>query len=115
MTPLRTLHRWVSRPCTREPRCSVPGKINHEDGTEGTARRIAAARPFLAAAGLDEFGITTECGFGRGSRSRCTLASPACRDHGCSKLLCASLAVAEGGSANSVWATVDSADICVGH
>jgi methionine synthase II (cobalamin-independent) len=46
------------------------GLVHHEDGTEGAARRIAAARPALAGAGLAEFGIATECGFGRGPADR---------------------------------------------
>ncbi|WP_186759578.1 hypothetical protein [Arthrobacter alpinus] len=46
------------------------GLVHHEDGTEGAARRIAGARPALAAAGLTEFGIATECGFGRGPADR---------------------------------------------
>lgn len=46
------------------------GLVHHEDGTAGAARRIAAARPALAAAGLEEFGIATECGFGRGPADR---------------------------------------------
>ncbi len=46
------------------------GLVHHEDGAPGAARRIAAARPALASAGLSEFGIGTECGFGRGPASR---------------------------------------------
>jgi methionine synthase II (cobalamin-independent) len=46
------------------------GLVHHEDGTEGALRRIAAARPALASAGLVEFGVATECGFGRGPADR---------------------------------------------
>ncbi|AMB59321.1 hypothetical protein [Microterricola viridarii] len=46
------------------------GLVHHEDGVEGATRRIAAARPVLASAGLTEFGIGTECGFGRGPAER---------------------------------------------
>lgn len=46
------------------------GLVHHEDGTEGAARRITAARPALAEAGFAEFGIATECGFGRGPAER---------------------------------------------
>ncbi|ALE04305.1 hypothetical protein AL755_00940 (plasmid) [Arthrobacter sp. ERGS1:01] len=46
------------------------GLVHHEDGTEGALRRLAAARPALADAGLTELGIATECGFGRGPAER---------------------------------------------
>jgi methionine synthase II (cobalamin-independent) len=46
------------------------GLVHHEDGVEGANRRIAAARPVLASAGITEFGIGTECGFGRGPADR---------------------------------------------
>ncbi|WP_104086947.1 hypothetical protein [Arthrobacter sp. GMC3] len=46
------------------------GLVHHEDGTEGAGRRIAAARPAMAEAGFAEFGIATECGFGRGPAER---------------------------------------------
>ncbi|WP_207345631.1 hypothetical protein [Arthrobacter sp. E3] len=46
------------------------GLVHHEDGTEGGLRRIAAARPALAAAGVEEFGVATECGLGRGPEDR---------------------------------------------
>ena len=46
------------------------GLVHHEDGTEGGLRRVAAARPALAGAGIEEFGIATECGFGRGPAER---------------------------------------------
>lgn len=36
------------------------GLVHHSDGTEGTARRLAAAKCHIA-----EFGIAAECGFGR--------------------------------------------------
>jgi hypothetical protein len=36
------------------------GLVHHTDGEEGTRRRITAAKKFLA-----DFGIATECGFGR--------------------------------------------------
>lgn len=46
------------------------GLVHHEDGVEGALRRLAAARPVLASVGLNEFGIGTECGFGRGPAER---------------------------------------------
>ncbi|PPL15723.1 hypothetical protein GY24_13895, partial [Microterricola pindariensis] len=46
------------------------GLVHHEDGVEGAQRRIATAQPALAAAGFSEFGIGTECGFGRGPADR---------------------------------------------
>ncbi|AIY02138.1 hypothetical protein ART_2539 [Arthrobacter sp. PAMC 25486] len=46
------------------------GLVHHEDGVDGAARRIAAARPAVAEAGFSEFGIATECGFGRGPAER---------------------------------------------
>lgn len=46
------------------------GLVHHEDGVDGAEKRIAAARPVLAAAGVSEFGIGTECGFGRGPADR---------------------------------------------
>ena len=46
------------------------GLVHHEDGVEGASRRIAAVRPVLASAGITEFGIGTECGFGRGPADR---------------------------------------------
>lgn len=46
------------------------GLVHHEDGTEGGLRRVAAARPALTRAGIEEFGIATECGFGRGPAER---------------------------------------------
>lgn len=42
------------------PRELYLGLIHLSDGEAGTARRIAAAKPFLR-----DFGIATECGFGR--------------------------------------------------
>lgn len=55
------------------PLASVPwgatevylGLVHHEDGVDGALRRAAAARTAVA-----EFGIATECGFGRGPRER---------------------------------------------
>lgn len=41
------------------------GLVHHEDGLEGAERRIAAA-----ATALSEFGVGTECGFGRGPAER---------------------------------------------
>lgn len=41
------------------------GLVHHEDGVDGARGRIAAAGEFL-----DEFGIATECGFGRGPKER---------------------------------------------
>ncbi|WP_025157527.1 hypothetical protein [Leifsonia aquatica] len=41
------------------------GLLHHEDGTEGAARRIAAAGTAQPA-----FGVATECGFGRGPSER---------------------------------------------
>lgn len=46
------------------------GLVHHEDGVVGATGRIAAARPFLAEAGFESFGIATECGFGRGPADR---------------------------------------------
>lgn len=46
------------------------GLVHHEDELEGALRRIEAARPVLASLGLEEFGIGTECGFGRGPADR---------------------------------------------
>ncbi len=46
------------------------GLVHHEDGIGGAARRIAAARPAVAEAGFGQFGIATECGFGRGPAER---------------------------------------------
>jgi len=36
------------------------GLIHYSDGLEGARRRMATARQFV-----DDFGIATECGFGR--------------------------------------------------
>jgi hypothetical protein len=41
------------------------GLIHHEDGVEGALRRAAAASRFVG-----EFGVATECGFGRGPSER---------------------------------------------
>jgi hypothetical protein len=41
------------------------GLVHHEDGLEGAVARASAARPFVA-----EFGVATECGFGRGPAER---------------------------------------------
>ncbi|MFC4223024.1 hypothetical protein [Lysinibacter cavernae] len=41
------------------------GLLHHEDGVDGAARRIAAASEALS-----EFGVATECGFGRGPAER---------------------------------------------
>ena len=41
------------------------GLVHHEDGVEGALRRAAAASSFVR-----EFGIATECGFGRGPVER---------------------------------------------
>lgn len=46
------------------------GLVHHEDGAEGALARIAAARPAIAAAGIESFGVATECGFGRGPAER---------------------------------------------
>ncbi|MET0854925.1 MAG: hypothetical protein ABWX62_10120 [Microterricola sp.] len=46
------------------------GLVHHEDGVDGASRRIATVRPVLASAGFTEFGIGTECGFGRGPADR---------------------------------------------
>lgn len=46
------------------------GLVHHEDGVAGATQRIAAARPAIAEAGFTEFGIATECGFGRGPAER---------------------------------------------
>ncbi|MFD6054075.1 hypothetical protein [Agromyces sp. NPDC060279] len=46
------------------------GLVHHEDGIDGALARIAPAREALAAAGVAEFGIGTECGFGRGPAER---------------------------------------------
>lgn len=46
------------------------GLVHHEDGVAGATARITAARTVLAAAGVEEFGIGTECGFGRGPAER---------------------------------------------
>ncbi|RBP65691.1 hypothetical protein DFO66_104277 [Brevibacterium sanguinis] len=43
----------------------VLGLVHHEDGIEGAQRRIAAAGRWIP-----EFGIATECGFGRGPKER---------------------------------------------
>jgi methionine synthase II (cobalamin-independent) len=48
------------------------GLVHHEDGVAGALSRIAAARPALVEAGIGEFGIGTECGFGRGPADRTT-------------------------------------------
>jgi methionine synthase II (cobalamin-independent) len=48
------------------------GLVHHEDGVAGALGRIAAARPALAEAGVAEFGVGTECGFGRGPADRTT-------------------------------------------
>ena len=36
------------------------GLVHYTDGTEGTLKRIAVAKKFVS-----EFGVATECGFGR--------------------------------------------------
>ncbi|HEU0164240.1 MAG TPA: hypothetical protein VFQ54_04290, partial [Thermomicrobiales bacterium] len=41
------------------------GLIHHEDGVEGAERRAKAAEKFVP-----NFGVATECGFGRGPRER---------------------------------------------
>ncbi|WP_111718740.1 hypothetical protein [Homoserinimonas sp. OAct 916] len=41
------------------------GLVHHEDGIDGAAARIAAARTAVG-----EFGVATECGFGRGPAER---------------------------------------------
>ena len=46
------------------------GLVHHEDGVEGASRRIRAASAPLAAAGVTQFGVATECGFGRGPAER---------------------------------------------
>ncbi|RII42903.1 hypothetical protein DWB68_05025 [Galactobacter valiniphilus] len=46
------------------------GAVHHEDGVDGARRRLAAAAPALAEAGITEFGVGTECGFGRGPAER---------------------------------------------
>lgn len=46
------------------------GLVHHQDGVDGATARIDAARPALVAAGIGEFGIGTECGFGRGPAER---------------------------------------------
>jgi methionine synthase II (cobalamin-independent) len=48
------------------------GLVHHEDGVAGALGRIAAARTAIAEAGIGEFGIGTECGFGRGPADRTT-------------------------------------------
>ena len=46
------------------------GAVHHEDGVEGARRRLEAAAEPLAAAGVTEVGLGTECGFGRGPEER---------------------------------------------
>ncbi|MGO4104204.1 hypothetical protein AB4Y63_09660 [Leifsonia sp. YAF41] len=46
------------------------GLVHHEDGIEGAERRIRAAAAPLTAAGINQFGVATECGFGRGPAER---------------------------------------------
>lgn len=46
------------------------GALHHEDGVEGARRRLQAAQPSLARAGVNEVGVATECGFGRGPAER---------------------------------------------
>lgn len=46
------------------------GLVHHEDGVEGAERRIRAAADPLTAAGVAQFGVATECGFGRGPAER---------------------------------------------
>lgn len=41
------------------------GLVHHEDGIEGAASRIAAART-----AIHGIGVATECGFGRGPAER---------------------------------------------
>lgn len=41
------------------------GLLHHEDGVDGALRRAATAARFVS-----EFGVATECGFGRGPRER---------------------------------------------
>lgn len=43
------------------------GLLHHEDGVEGALRRIAAAKRVVK-----DFGVATECGFGRGPAKRTT-------------------------------------------
>jgi hypothetical protein len=43
------------------------GLLHHEDGVEGALRRAATASRFVA-----DYGVATECGFGRGPRERTT-------------------------------------------
>jgi hypothetical protein len=46
------------------------GLVHHQDGVEGAARRIRAAAAPLSAAGILQYGVATECGFGRGPAER---------------------------------------------
>ncbi|GAA3860081.1 hypothetical protein GCM10022381_00860 [Leifsonia kafniensis] len=46
------------------------GLVHHEDGVEGAERRIRAAAAPLTAAGVEQYGVATECGFGRGPAER---------------------------------------------
>lgn len=46
------------------------GLVHHEDGVEGATRRISAAAAPLTAAGIGQYGVATECGFGRGPAER---------------------------------------------
>lgn len=43
----------------------ILGLVHHEDGVDGARRRMAAA-----ASAVPEFGVATECGFGRGPEER---------------------------------------------
>ncbi|GAA2443846.1 hypothetical protein [Agromyces soli] len=54
------------------PAATTPflGLVHHEDGVDGALARLVPAREALAAAGVAEFGIGTECGFGRGPAER---------------------------------------------
>lgn len=54
------------------PTATTPflGLVHHEDGVDGALARLAPAREAFAAAGVTEFGIGTECGFGRGPAER---------------------------------------------
>ncbi|MPV50329.1 hypothetical protein GCG21_10005 [Pseudactinotalea sp. HY160] len=57
--PLRDLHRHRFAEL-------YLGLVHHEDGTDGARARIASA----GASGVGDFGLATECGFGRGPAER---------------------------------------------
>lgn len=57
--PLRDLHRHRFREL-------YLGLVHHEDGAPGARSRLAAA----SASGIGDFGVGTECGFGRGPAER---------------------------------------------